>query len=276
MKKHILAILLLVLLIPGLSWAKTYTLSLNVPSTTGVTQAPNGGTSPYMVDGVSASYDLYPQLDRTYAYGFQFTSLLPSTSQISAGGDWSGVSLSVIVKFKSESDDVSWDTAESHYLFKGDTANSAVTPQIRWIKVPPADRARVYLVSEGGSTVFGTSTAKLIASEIPLEIVEPVIEIAEGTFTMPANGSGVSQFTAASIGAFPSAHVGWGEFSVSGASRFFTTDGKTTPSVAGNGTGTHVASLGGFELSGDEIRRLQIAPSGTACNIHYRLMNRKP
>ena len=268
MKKLFLSILMIVVLAAIPAHSATYTLSTGVPADSGNTTVANGGVSVFALNNTSGSYDLYPQIDRTYAYGFQLTSILPS--QAASVGDWSGTTFSVFAKFKSESDDVPWNDVEPHYLYK-DEAVSGNTPEMRWLQVPPADRARVYFVSEGGSA-FGLGAAKLIASEIPLQIVEPVIVIKEDTFTMPANGTGVSTFITDVLANIKGA--GHGEFSLSGASRFYTADGKTTPSVSG--TGIHCADLEGFSLSADEIKKLKIAPSSSACTISYKLLNRDP
>lgn len=194
MKKLIVLITALFFLtLPCAAMAKTYTLTTGTTADSGNTTAPNG-TSPFYVDG--SNYDLYPQLNREYVYGFQLTGLQPSDSQLGAGGDWSGVTLSVFMKFKSESDDVPWEAVEPVYLFKNVAANSGTTPEVRWIKAPPADRARVYLVSEGGNTVFGTSTGKLIGSEVPLDVPESVVLIpAVPAYYLTNTSSGVSTIT---------------------------------------------------------------------------------
>lgn len=193
MKKLLVSFLILAFL-PAVSLAATYSLSINSAgstSETGNTTVANGGVSTFYRD-TTGTNDFYPQLDRHYAYGIQLVNVQPSEVQVAAGGDWSGVSISVFGKFKSESSDVPWESVEPVYFFKDEAVNSGATPEVRWIKIPPADLSRIYVVTSG-VTPLGLATAKLIASEIPLDIDPPAIKLGTLSFTLGAT-TGTSSF----------------------------------------------------------------------------------
>ncbi len=270
MKKLVISMLLLFALAAPPAMATTYDLSTST-ATTGATTVPNGGVSTFLLNGTAGSYDLYPQLNREYAYGFELTGVSASQVQKAAGGDWSGVTLSVFMKFKSESDNSSWDSAGRSYLIKDMPVNSGASPYIVWIKAPPADRARVY-VETSGVTAFDLVKGKLIGSQIPLDGQQTVVVIAEGYFDMPAGGTGVSTFATEVVTNLNG--VGYGEFNVSGSSVYTTSDGRTTPAMSG--IGKYTAALGEFNLSGNEVRNLKLAPAITARRVTYRLLSAKP
>lgn len=191
--KKLLFSMLLVLLVAAPCLAKTYTVSTASGTSVHAT-APNGGVSTFEIGGVSGSYDLYPQLDRVYAYGFAMSQVSPTASVSMV--DWSGVTFSVFVKFKSEDSNVPWEAIEPTYLFKDVAANSGTTPEIRWVYVPPADLARIYFVSEGGTTPFDRAIGKLIASEVPLDVPDSRVLIpASPAFYVVNTSSGVSTMT---------------------------------------------------------------------------------
>jgi len=266
----ILPLLILLAMTPNLAFAKTFDLSTSATLTSGNTTVVNGGVSTFVVNGVAASYDLYPQLNRYYAFGFALSHVTPSQVALDAG-NWSGVTFSVYGKFKSEDSTVPWDAVEPVYFIKDEAADSATSPYPRWISVPPADLARIYFVSEGGNTAYGLATGKLIASEIPLEITDAPIVISEGTFTMPASGTGVSQFTAASIGTFPNG-VNLGNLQLlSGASCFFTTDGSTPTASSFVLTNKSV-----LKLKEDEARKLKLITGVEATTVRFQLLGGKP
>ncbi|MFH2075821.1 MAG: hypothetical protein ABIJ57_10840, partial [Pseudomonadota bacterium] len=235
MKRYLLCMAAVVaLLCAGPVHAKTWTLTTapDGTATSGNTTVANGGTSTFCLYGESAVYDFYPQLDRIYAYGFQISHVTPSQAGLAAG-NWSGVTYSVYMKFKSESDAVPWAAVEPVYFFKDIAANSSVTPEMRWVNARPGDRMRAYFVSEGGNTPFGLATAKLVASEIPVYGEESLVLLNEGTFTMPASGTGVSQFTVASIAAWTTGTVAASFEIVSGTSAYFTLNGDTPTTSIG-------------------------------------------
>lgn len=276
MKKNLLS-LLLVLLFAVPCQATTYSLSISSDgstSETGNTTVPNGGVSPFFLDA-TGSNDLYPQSNRQYVYGFQLINVEPSQEQAAAGGDWSGVSWSVFGKFKSESSDIPWESIDPVYLFKGVAANSSVSPEMRWIKAPPADLARIYFVSEDGNTVFGLATAKLIASEIPLEVIEPLIALKEGDVPMNAN-SGNSTFTAGSIGAWTSGAKALELEVISGTSAIYRADGVAPTVSTANALYKPSQLPGKLILEEADIRNIKMASGGGTVIVHYRLLNRKP
>lgn len=95
------------------------------------------------------------------------------------------------------------------------------------------------------------------------------IVISEGVFTIPSTGSGVSTLTVPD-------GTRYAEFSISGASLFYTSDGLTTPSISGNGTGIHCADLEGFSLTGNEARNAKFAKGGASRNVYYKFLTGKP
>ncbi|MFH2077066.1 MAG: hypothetical protein ABIJ57_17285 [Pseudomonadota bacterium] len=201
MRKLILCVLLITILAAAPAHAKTYTLTTGVTATpvavvtTGATTAANGGVSPFALNGDVASYDLYPQLDRHYAYGFQLTGVSPSQAVKAAGTDWSGVTITVFGKFKSDSDDVPWAAVEPVYFLKDKAVNSGDSPYTVWINAPPADRGRVYFETSGPIAI-DVAQAKLIASEIPLNVSDTVVLIPASPASYVVNASsGVSSMT---------------------------------------------------------------------------------
>ena len=272
MKKLFFPMILVLVLASSLAFAKTYDLSTSATLTSGNTTEANGGVSEFVLEGLAGSYDLYPQLNRYYALGFALSHVTPSQIALAAG-NWSGVTYSVYGKFKSEDSTVPWDAVEPVYFIKNEAANSSTSPFPRWIHVPPADLARIYFVSEG-VTPYGLAQAKLIASEIPLEVTEPLIVISEGNFTMPAGGTGASTFTAGSIGAWASGGK-WVEIQpVTGTSIYATTDNVTTPSPS---TGFAIYAVDPPVGFSDQVGRTIKLHSGVVANVcRYRIMNRKP
>jgi len=269
MKKLFFSILMIFLL-ANIAQAKTFDLSTGADLTSGNTTVVDGGVSTFVLNGVAASYDLYPQIHRHYAYGFALSHVTPSQVALAAG-NWSGVTFSVFGKFKSNDSTVPWDAVEPVYFIKDEAADSSTSPYPRWINVPPADLARIYFVSEGGNTAYGLATGKLIASEIPLEITDAPIVIAESSFTMPASGTGVSEFTVSSIGAFPNG-VNLGNLQLlSGGSCFFTTDGSTP--TASSFVLTNKSIL---KLKKDETRKLKFITGAEATIVRYQLLGGKP
>jgi hypothetical protein len=276
MKKLILSILLLFLAF-GTVHAATYTV-VTAPSgkvESGATMVANGGTSIFYVADTSGTTitDLYPQLDRIYAYGFALSHVTPSQAQAST--DWSGTTFSVYGKFKSEASDVPWAAIEPVYFFKEEAVSSSVSPQVRWINARPGDLARFYFVGEGGKA-FGVAAGKLIASTIPVYGDETLVLLKEGTFSMPG-GSGVSSFATASIGAWTSGTVAASFDVVSGASGFFTTNGDTPSQTVGipilspiTYPGTNSTVLDANQARNSKWNAI------SATTIRYRLWSRKP
>ena len=275
MKKSIFISLVLILLVwaaPG--FAKTFDISL---ATTGTTTVATGGVSVFALDlttGTSLSpvYDLYPQLSRYYSYGLQISSVTPTAANAAKYSEQSGSTYTVYAKFKSNDTDVSWDDVPAVSIMKNESMGSSTSPYMVTFTGPPADLMRLYFETTG-VTPFGGAEGKLIASEIPIKIKEIPIVVEEGTFTMPAAGTGVSQFTAASIGVLPQKVVGWGSFMpISGASCFATTNGDT-PS---EGIGFTVYKDDHLRLSGNEARNVKFVPGVEAVTIRYQLLTVKP
>lgn len=97
------------------------------------------------------------------------------------------------------------------------------------------------------------------------------ILISEGTFTMPVGGSGVSQFTAASIIAFPDGvGVLYAEL-VSGTSCYYTTSG--TAPTAGTGNVLYKGTL--MPFTKNLARTSQWIAGTDECVIRYRFQTRK-
>lgn len=109
---------------------------------------------------------------------------------------------------------------------------------------------------------------------VDLDPLPYVVE--EGTFEMPASGTGVSQFTAASIGAWPDG-VRWAEFTSavtpdSGASTFYTTNGDT-PSVSSGFTMDTSTTLG---MAKHEAKSIQFTTGGYPMAVRYKFLTAKP
>jgi hypothetical protein len=198
-----------------------------------------------------------------------------SQAQQGAGGSYSGNTFYMAAK--SIPANGNWDLAELVPITPTFSLSSTTAFNIPF-QIEPGKQTRFYFVSSG-VTPYDAFSAD-VQLGLPASAWKPpeLFVIAEGTFTMPGNNGvniGVSQWgTGTTLGRFPDG-VKYAEYSVSGASRFYTTNGDT-PSVSGNGTGTHVADLNGFSLSGNEARNVKFAHSGTACNIRYRFLSRKP
>jgi len=274
MKKLLFSILMIFFLANiNISQAKTFDLSTGADLTSGNTTVVDGGVSTFVLEGVADSYDLHPQLNRYYALGFALSNLMPSQAAL-ALGNWSGVTFSVFGKFKSNDSTVPWDAIEPVYFIKDEAADSSTSPYPRWINVPPADLVRIYFVSEGGNTAYGLATGKLIASEIPLEVTEPLVVLSEGNFTMEPAYTGASTFTVGSIGAWPSGGK-WVEIQpVTGTSIYITTDNVTTPSPS-TGFAIYASDppVGFFDQMG-RMLRLHAGAEENVCR--YRILNRKP
>jgi hypothetical protein len=97
----------------------------------------------------------------------------------------------------------------------------------------------------------------------------PVYVISEGSFTMPASGTGASQFTAGSIGAWPG-----GEYlEYQGGNSLFVTANGTAPTTTGTGETVIAATV--QSLHGDEARAVQFKTI-SAQTVWYRILSRKP
>lgn len=138
--------------------------------------------------------------------------------------------------------------------------------RILWPFVPdPGQYLFLRVDNRGGVTDF-LMTAWLGQSKV-LQVYRPIEVVPSVVLNMPANGTGVSTVTVP-----PGTR--YTEFSLSGSSRYYTTDGLTTPSVSG--TGVHCADLEGFSLEAEEARRIKIAPSSSACKVTVKFLTSKP
>lgn len=150
-------------------------------------------------------------------------------------------------------------------------AISGTSPIGRLFTTPPANYMRVYTL-HSGVTAFDNKQIE-ITSGYPSDAEIPVWVVAEGYFSMPAASAsaGVSQFTPASIGAWPG-----GEYLeyMGGNSVFSTCNGTAPSTTTGTSSDIRLPNIKG-SLSGDEARAVQFKTIA-AQNIWYRILNRKP
>lgn len=165
-----------VLMTPALAWPRGYTLDIGSTATSGnTTDAVNAGVSVFFVDapgGVSnpcTDTIIYPDMGRAYVYGLQLTGLTVSQVQQQKGGDASGTTFCVLVKFRM-SGGPPWSSIDPYYFFYNHALNSGDTPYVVWLRGPPAEEARVEFVSTG-ATPYDGATARLLLPEYPGEYV---------------------------------------------------------------------------------------------------------
>lgn len=271
MKKGILVFLsILFLMVPASVFAQnSFTLTLNaVNSGATTTSKTTTGTSTFVINGNASS--TYLDLESVAApyLGINITGITPSQAALGLGsGTYSGNTFQVLYSIAQDSSALS--AQEKIPIFYNDALNSGITRYERTIQIPFSRFVQFYL-RPSGNYAYDSVSLKVYAGKDASWLPPQPVLISEGTFTMPAS-TGTSTFYTSVVSNIEG--VRYGEFSVAGSSRFYTTDGST-PTIDNNGM--HVADLKGFSLTGNEIQKLKFVGSSSACKIHYKLLTRDP
>ena len=189
-------------------------------------------------------------------FNFQLTGVVPYYATTITG-------VTVEVTYRSSNDGTTWSSATR--ILSG-TYSTYLNEVVTWIPEP----APYYKIELSGETEFQSATA-MVACGLDTAKVLPIV-VKEGTFTMPATATGVSQFIVGSIGVLPDG-VNYGEFEVlSGTSAYYTTNGDT-PAAA---TAFRLYMATTLSLSKEEARSVKWIPGATDTVIRYKLLNREP
>jgi len=110
------------------------------------------------------------------AYAFALTGVTVSIEQQSAGGDSSGVSLTIVAWTASEDTPAAWAAAEMHTLYYGKPLGSASTPYAYPIILPPNNYMRLGALMTGVTPLDGI-TGELIKLPGGVNWVEPQADV---------------------------------------------------------------------------------------------------
>ena len=193
----------------------------------------------------------------------EVSAVTPSQAQQGAKGNQSGVSY--VIGFR-QSTTGNHSKAEKRPIIIN-TIGSFTSPYQVPFFLDPSISTQFY--AESGVTSLDGLNVKIFKPEGSAYSPPSPIVISEGVLTIPATGSGVSTLTVPD-------GTRYAEFSITGASMFYTADGLTTPSIAGNGTGILCNDLEGFSLTGNEARNAKFAKGGAARNVFFKYLTAKP
>lgn len=259
---------MLVWVLPAQADLKLYKLSLGSAISGNTTTTKSTGTS---IFAVTEGYDILrsgaseiPIAGGKYA--LVITGVTASQAQQGLGGDYSGVTLCLYVL--GTFNDV-WTGAEKIPIAVSLARSGNTVPPIVFY-APEGSKMRVEM-GPTGVTAYDGLTANLYAEVGNEDHAPRSIVAAEASWTMPAAGTGVSEFTSNSIGTLPEG-AEW--FVIQGsASYYFTTDGSTpTTSSAFAVTATPYM----IYLTAEEARKFKAIGSGVAVTLRYQALSRKP
>lgn len=158
------------------------------------------------------------------------------------------------------------DHAELIPVLVGVTVTHKTTPYMIPFRTSQTNYGQLLFKSE--CTGFVGVTGWVQSAEAPPGVEIPLQVIAEGSFAMPAGGgTGVSEFVAGSIGAWPG-----GDYLevLAGNSIYARCDGNPPSIVTGGYAGNTAHGFSGAAARNVQFRTL------AAQTVHYRIYNRKP
>jgi hypothetical protein len=295
MRKSVFLIVFAFILLVGISPVlavqtaiKTYDLSLSVTESgtttaagtyvSGSTTVVGGGASPFILsgqdyvrsDGLSVIKDVRYL---TSGNGMVWiTDLTVSQAQQGASGDYSGNTFYFAAKGIRDGGD--WNVAEMVPITPVLAINGATKYGIPFVLEPMAEY-RFYFISCGATPydqAKGTVEIGLPGVGFDSRAAFAISVVSGATI----DTTGVSTFTAGSMGAIPDGCRYVEVMAISGGSVYYTIDGLTTPQRTGAGVGFYANVGQAIPLTRYAAQNFKLVCGATTTKLHWVFYNRDP